>query len=55
MAHTVMAATVFPLFKAVYALYDEEGAKTARFGKALFMGMACVAGAGIITLLGTTN
>ncbi|NIM52688.1 MAG: DASS family sodium-coupled anion symporter [Gemmatimonadales bacterium] len=55
MAHTAVAATVFPLFLAIYALYSEESAPT-RFGKGLFMGMAFVAGAGsIITLLGAAR
>jgi sodium-dependent dicarboxylate transporter 2/3/5 len=55
MAHTAVAATVFPLFLAIYALYTEESATT-RFGKGLFMGMAFVAGAGsIITLLGAAR
>ncbi len=55
MAHTAVAATVYPLFLAIYSLYSEEGEKT-RFGKGLFMGMAFVAGAGsIITLLGAAR
>lgn len=55
MAHTAVAATVFPLMVAIYSLYSPEGDKT-RFGKGLFMGMAFVAGAGsIITLLGAAR
>ena len=55
MAHTAVAATVFPLFLAIYALYSDDDAPT-RFGKGLFMGMAFVAGAGsIITLLGAAR
>jgi len=55
MAHTAVAATVFPLFLAIYALYTEDSEPT-RFGKGLFMGMAFVAGAGsIITLLGAAR
>ena len=55
MAHTAVAATVFPLFMAIYGLYSEGGAPS-RFGKSLFMGMAFVAGAGsIITLLGAAR
>ena len=55
MAHTAVAATVYPLFLAIYALYREDGQPT-RFGKGLFMGMAFVAGAGsIITLLGAAR
>jgi sodium-dependent dicarboxylate transporter 2/3/5 len=55
MAHTAVAATVFPLFMAIYALYSEES-ETTNFGKGLFMGMAFVAGAGsVITLLGAAR
>ncbi len=55
MAHTAVAATIFPLLMAVYALYTDEAEPT-RFGKGLFMGMAFVAGAGsIITLLGAAR
>jgi sodium-dependent dicarboxylate transporter 2/3/5 len=55
MAHTAVAATVYPLFLAIYSLYGEDSEKT-RFGKGLFMGMAFVAGAGsIITLLGAAR
>jgi sodium-dependent dicarboxylate transporter 2/3/5 len=56
MAHTAVAAAVFPLLMAIYSLYDSEGEKPTRFGKGLFMGMAYVAGAGsIITLLGAAR
>jgi solute carrier family 13 (sodium-dependent dicarboxylate transporter), member 2/3/5 len=55
MAHTAVAATVFPLFLAINALYSDED-KPTKFGKGLFMGMAFVAGAGsIITLLGAAR
>jgi len=55
MAHTAVAATVYPLLLAIYALYG-EGSKPTKFGKALFIGMAYVAGAGsIITLLGAAR
>jgi len=55
MAHTAVAATVYPLLMAIYALYDEEN-KPTRFGKGLFIGMAYVAGAGsVITLLGAAR
>ncbi len=55
MAHTAVAATIYPLLVAVYALYTEDKEPT-RFGKGLFMGMAFVAGAGsIITLLGAAR
>ncbi|NQU04883.1 MAG: SLC13/DASS family transporter [Calditrichaeota bacterium] len=55
MAHTAVAATVFPLLMAIYGLY-EQGAKPTKFGKGLFIGMAFVAGAGsIITLLGAAR
>jgi sodium-dependent dicarboxylate transporter 2/3/5 len=55
MAHTAVAATVYPLLLAIYSLYGEEE-KPTRFGKGLFIGMAYVAGAGsIITLLGAAR
>jgi sodium-dependent dicarboxylate transporter 2/3/5 len=55
MAHTAVAAAVYPLLMAIYALYDEENRPT-RFGKGLFIGMAFVAGAGsIVTLLGAAR
>jgi solute carrier family 13 (sodium-dependent dicarboxylate transporter), member 2/3/5 len=55
MAHTAVAATMFPLLMAIHALYSDED-KPSRFGKGLFMGMAYVAGAGsIITLLGAAR
>ena len=55
MAHTAVAATIYPLLVAVYTLYTDETEPT-RFGKGLFMGMAYVAGAGsIITLLGAAR
>ena len=55
MAHTGVAATVYPLLLAIYSLYG-EGDKPTKFGKGLFMGMAYVAGAGsIITLLGAAR
>ncbi len=55
MAHTAVAATVFPLLMAINQLYDDSE-KPTKFGKGLFMGMAYVAGAGsIITLLGAAR
>jgi solute carrier family 13 (sodium-dependent dicarboxylate transporter), member 2/3/5 len=55
MAHTAVAATIYPLLVAIYALYG-EGDKPTKFGKGLFMGMAYVAGAGsIVTLLGAAR
>ncbi|MDH3391585.1 MAG: SLC13 family permease [Desulfobulbaceae bacterium] len=55
MAHTAVAATMFPLLMAIYALYSEDEEPT-KFGKGLFIGMAYVAGAGsIITLLGAAR
>jgi len=55
MAHTAVAATIYPLLLAVYSLYG-EGDKQTRFGKGLFMGMAYVAGSGsIVTLLGAAR
>ena len=55
MAHTAVAATIFPLLLAINSLYG-EGDKPTKFGKGLFIGMAYVAGAGsIITLLGAAR
>lgn len=55
MAHTAVAATIYPLLLAIYSLYG-EGKKPTKFGKGLFIGMAYVAGAGsIITLLGAAR
>jgi sodium-dependent dicarboxylate transporter 2/3/5 len=55
MAHTAVAATIFPLLMAIYSLYGEDD-KPTRFGKGLFIGMAFTAGAGsIITLLGAAR
>ncbi|TKB07073.1 SLC13/DASS family transporter [Desulforhopalus sp. IMCC35007] len=55
MAHTAVAATMFPLLMAIHALYSEDEEPT-RFGRGLFIGMAYVAGAGsIITLLGAAR
>jgi sodium-dependent dicarboxylate transporter 2/3/5 len=55
MAHTAVAATVYPLLMAIYALYTDKEQPT-RFGKGMFIGMAYVAGAGsIITLLGAAR
>jgi sodium-dependent dicarboxylate transporter 2/3/5 len=55
MAHTAVAATMFPILLAVMALYKEGGGPS-NFGKGLFIGMAWAAGAGsIITLLGAAR
>ncbi len=55
MAHTAVAATMFPILMAIYTLYGEQD-KSTRFGKGLFIGMAFVAGAGsMITLLGAAR
>ena len=55
MAHTAVAATIFPLLTSIYVLYDDTN-KPSKFGKGLFIGMAFVAGAGsIITLLGAAR
>ncbi len=55
MAHTAVAATVYPVFLAVHSMYTDDD-KPTRFGKGLFIGMAFVAGAGsIITLLGAAR
>lgn len=56
MAHTAVAATMFPILVTILALYngdDNADGKPTKFGKALFIGMAYTAGAGsICTLLG---
>jgi len=55
MAHTAVAAAVYPLLMAIYSLYTTD-TKPTKFGKGLFIGMAFVAGAGsIITLLGAAR
>ncbi len=55
MAHTAVAATIYPLLLAIYSQYG-EGDHPTKFGKGLFMGMAYVAGAGsIVTLLGAAR
>jgi sodium-dependent dicarboxylate transporter 2/3/5 len=55
MAHTAVAATMYPLLLTIYSLYSTD-TKPTRFGKGLFIGMAFVAGAGsIITLLGAAR
>ncbi|MCK5097460.1 MAG: SLC13/DASS family transporter, partial [Desulfobacteraceae bacterium] len=55
MAHTAVAATIYPLLITIYAMYG-KGDEQTRFGKGLFMGMAYIAGAGsIVTLLGAAR
>ncbi len=55
MAHTAVAATIYPLLMAINSLYTDSE-KPTKFGKGLFIGMAFVAGAGsIITLLGAAR
>lgn len=55
MAHTAVAATMFPILMAIHALYAEGQQKT-KFGKGLFIGMAYAAGAGsIATYLGSAR
>ncbi|HKK89986.1 MAG TPA: SLC13 family permease, partial [Desulfobacteraceae bacterium] len=55
MAHTAVAATMYPLLITIYEMYTDEEGPT-QFGKGLFMGMAYVAGAGsIVTLLGAAR
>ena len=55
MAHTAVAAAIFPLLVAIHSLYSESDQPT-RFGKGMFIGMAWVAGAGsIITFLGAAR
>ena len=54
MAHTAVAAAIFPLLLAIHHLYTDE--ERSRFGMGLFIGMAFTAGAGsIITLFGAAR
>ncbi|KUK41949.1 MAG: Sodium/sulfate symporter, partial [Clostridia bacterium 62_21] len=55
MAHTAVAATMFPLLMVILSLYGKEE-EPSRFGKALFIGMAYAAGAGsMCTFLGAAR
>ncbi|RLA87755.1 MAG: SLC13/DASS family transporter [Deltaproteobacteria bacterium] len=55
MAHTAVAAAIFPLLLAINSLYNPTDQPT-RFGKGLFIGMAWIAGAGsIVTYLGAAR
>lgn len=55
MAHTAVAAAVYPILMTIHTLYEENDIPT-RFGKGLFIGMAYSAGAGsIVTLLGSAR
>ena len=55
MAHTAVAAAMFPLLMAIHSLYSDTDEPT-KFGKGLFVGMAWTAGAGsIITFLGSAR
>jgi solute carrier family 13 (sodium-dependent dicarboxylate transporter), member 2/3/5 len=55
MAHTAVAATMYPLLVTIYSMYADDDQPT-KFGKGLFIGMAYVAGAGsIVTLLGAAR
>jgi len=47
MAHTAVAAALFPLLMAINSLYNEDNQPT-RFGKGLFIGMAFVAGRNLV-------
>jgi sodium-dependent dicarboxylate transporter 2/3/5 len=47
MAHTAVAATMFPILMAIHSLYDPKQGQT-KFGKGLFIGMAYACGAGSI-------
>lgn len=55
MAHTAVAATMFPILMVIMSLYGKEE-EPCRFGKALFIGMAYTAGAGsMCTMLGAAR
>lgn len=52
MAHTAVAAAMFPILMVILSLYGSDE-KPTRFGKGLFIGMAWAAGAGsIMTMMG---
>lgn len=52
MAHTAVAAAMFPILMVILSLYGEDE-KPTRFGKGLFIGMAWAAGAGsMCTMMG---
>ncbi len=55
MAHTAVAATMFPLLLVIMNMYGKANVST-NFGKAMFIGMAYSAGAGsLCTLLGAAR
>jgi len=55
MAHTAVAAAVYPILMTIHTLYEETEQPT-KFGKGLFIGLAYAAGAGsIVTLLGAAR
>lgn len=55
MAHTAVAASIFPLLMAIHSLYEDSD-KPTRFGKGLFIGMAFVAAsASVVSLLGSAR
>lgn len=55
MAHTAVAATMFPLMMVILKMYDEDD-RPSKFGKAMFIGMAYTAGAAsMITMLGSAR
>jgi len=56
MAHTAVAATMFPVLAAIASLYGAEDGKPSKFSKALFIGLAFSCGAGsLITILGAAR
>lgn len=55
MAHTAVAATMFPLMLVIMSMYGNED-EPSKFGKAMFIGMAYSAGAGsLCTMLGAAR
>ncbi len=52
MAHTAVAAALFPVLMAIHHLYGSGDEKT-RFGAGLFVGMAFTAGAGSVISVGS--
>lgn len=55
MAHTAVAATMYPMMLVIMTMYGNED-KPSNFGKAMFIGMAYAAGAGsMVTMLGAAR
>ncbi|WP_031513598.1 SLC13 family permease [Desulfofalx alkaliphila] len=56
MAHTAVAATMFPVLVIILKMYQDDVTEPSKFGQALFIGMAYTAGAGsLATMLGAAR